>query len=68
MWYEETVNYLWVSMETKYDKFALIGEMNREVDMFVKTPLGDSEVFTPEKIEQKGTGAQTKWTQIQEIS
>ena len=29
--------------------------MNREVDIFIKTPVGDTEVFTLEKIEQQGT-------------
>ena len=29
--------------------------MNREVDIFVKTPVGDSEVFTVKRIEQQGT-------------
>ena len=30
--------------------------MNQLVDLFVKTPVGDSEIFTLEKIEQQGTG------------
>ena len=30
-------------------------EMNKEVDLFVKTPVGDSDIFTVEKIEQQGT-------------
>ena len=54
-WYEETMNDLWESMTIRDDKFSLISEMNREVDLFVKTPVGDSEVFTMEKIEQQGT-------------
>ena len=40
---------------TKDDKVALISEMNQKVDLFVKTPVGDSDVFTLEKIEQQGT-------------
>ena len=55
MWHEETMNDLWESMEVKDDKFSLISEMNREVDLFVKTPVGDSEIFTVERIEQQGT-------------
>ena len=55
MWYEETMNDMWESMNTKDDKFALISEMNSSVDLFVKTPVGDSEVFTLERIEQQGT-------------
>ena len=51
------MNDLWDSMNTKDDKFALIGEMNREVDIFVKTPVGDSEIFTLNKIEQQGTSS-----------
>ena len=49
------MNDLWESMEVKDDKFALISELNREVDLFVKTPVGESEVFTVERIEQQGT-------------
>ena len=56
MWYEETMNDLWETMENRDDKFALIGEMNAEVDLIVKTPVGESEVFTLNKIEQQGTG------------
>jgi hypothetical protein len=55
MWYEETMNDFWESLEVKDDKFALICEMNREVDLFVKTPVGETDVFTMEKIEQQGT-------------
>ena len=55
MWFEETMNDMWESMDTKDDKFALISEMNQIVDLFVKTPVGDSEIFTLEKIEQQGT-------------
>ena len=55
MWQEETMNDLWDSMEVRDDKFALISELNKEVDIFVKTPVGDSEVFTVERIEQQGT-------------
>ena len=55
MWFEETMNDLWDSMEIRDDKFNLISEMNREVDLFVKTPVGDTEVFTVERIEQQGT-------------
>ena len=40
------MNDLWDSMDVRDDKFSLISEMNREVDIFVKTPVGDSEVFT----------------------
>ena len=43
-------------MEVRDDKFALISEMNKEVDLFVKTPVGESQVFIMEKIEQQGTG------------
>jgi hypothetical protein len=56
MWYQETMNDMWDSMVTRDDKFALISEMNREVDLFVKTPVGDTEVFTMKEIEQQGTG------------
>ena len=56
MWYQETMNDMWDSMEIRDDKFALISEMNREVDLFVKTPVGDTKVFTVEEIEQQGTG------------
>ena len=55
MWFEETMNDLWESMDVRDDKFALISEMNKEVDLFVKTPVGESEVFTLKKIEQQGT-------------
>ena len=44
------MNDLWESMKVRDDKFALISEMNAEVDLFVKTPVGDSEVFTMKKI------------------
>ena len=47
---EETMNNLWDSMEVRDDKFALINELNKEVDKF-----GDSEIFTVERIEQQGT-------------
>ena len=50
------MNDMWESMEVKDDKFALISEMNMEVDLFVKTPVGETEVFTLKKIEQQGTG------------
>ena len=56
MWFEETMNDMLESMETRDDKFALISEMNSQVDLFVKTPVGDSDIFTVEKIEQQGTG------------
>ena len=49
------MNDLWDSMDVRDDKFSLISEMNREVDIFVKTPVGDSEVFTVKRIEQQGT-------------
>ena len=55
MWFEETMNDMWEGMEVKDEKFALISEMNSNVDLFVKTPVGNSEVFTLEKIEQQGT-------------
>ena len=55
MWFEETMNDLWDSMEVRDDKFNLISEMNREVDLFVKTPVGDTKVFTVDRIEQQGT-------------
>ena len=32
------MNDMWDSMVTRDDNFALISEMNREVDLFVKTP------------------------------
>ena len=50
-----TMNDIWDSMEVRNDKYALISEMNKEVDLFINTPVGDSEVFTLEKIEQQGT-------------
>ena len=50
------MNDMWESMNVKDDKFALISERNQLVDLFVKTPVGDSEIFTLEKIEQQGTG------------
>ena len=56
MWFEETMNDMWETMEVRDDKFALISEMNAQVDLFVKTPVGDSEVFTMTKIEQQGNG------------
>ena len=55
MWYEETMNDVWDSLDIKDDKFALMSEMNREVDLFVKTPVGETDIFTLEKIEQQGT-------------
>ena len=55
MWYEETTNDMWESLEVKDDKFSLISEMNREVDLFIKTAVGDSEQFTVNRIEQQGT-------------
>ena len=42
-------------MEIRYDKFSLISEINKEVDIFVKTPVGNTEIFTLKKIEQQGT-------------
>ena len=49
------MNDLWDSMEIRDDKFSLISEMNAEMDLFVKTPVGYSDIFTVEKIEQQGT-------------
>ena len=51
MWFEETMNDLWESMDVKDDKFNLISEMNKEVDLFVKTPVGDTDIFTVDRIE-----------------
>ena len=51
MWFEETMNDLWETMETKDDKFALIAEMNKECDIFIKTPVGDTESFTLKETE-----------------
>ena len=42
-------------MEPRDDKFALIAEMNRECDIFIKTPVGDTEVFMLKETEQQGT-------------
>ena len=56
MWHEETMNDLWDSMDVRDDKFSLISEMNREVDIFVKTPVGDSEVFTVNRATRDSTG------------
>ena len=55
MWFEETMNDLWDSMEKRDDKFALIAEMNKECDIFVKTPVGNTETFTLYETEQQGT-------------
>ena len=55
MWYEETMNDLWDSLDIRDDKFSLISEINKEVDLFVKTPVGNTETFTLTKIEQQGT-------------
>ena len=55
MWFEETRNDLWDTMEQKDDKFALIAELNKECNIFVKTPVGDTEEFTLFETEQKGT-------------
>ena len=49
------MNDLWESLEEKDDKFALICELNSEVDIYIKTPVGDSEKFTVSRIEQQGT-------------
>ena len=43
------------SLTIKDDKFALIAEMNKMVDVIVKTPVGDAEMFSINKIEQQGT-------------
>ena len=48
MWFEKTMNDKWESMDVKDEKSALISEMNQLVDLFVKTPVGDSEIFTLE--------------------
>ena len=55
MWYDETLNDLWDSMDIKDDKFALIAELNKECDIFVKTPVGNTKTFTLEETEQQGT-------------
>ena len=55
MWYEETINDLRDSMVVRDYNFDLIGEMNRELDIFVKTPVGETEEFIVERIEQLGT-------------
>ena len=55
MWFEETMNDLWDTMEKKDDKFALIAELNKECNIFVKTPVGDTEEFTLFETEQQGT-------------
>ena len=55
MWFEETMNDLWDTMEQRDDKFALIAEMNKECNIFVKTPVGDTELFTLYETEQQGT-------------
>ena len=39
MWHEETMNDLWDSMDVRDGKFSMISEINREVDVFVKTPV-----------------------------
>ena len=49
------MNDLWESLKIRDDKFSLVSEINREVDIFVKTPVGDTDIFTVEKIEQQGT-------------
>ena len=54
-WWEETMNNVWETMEPRDDKFALIAEMNKECNIFVKTPVGDTENFTLYETEQQGT-------------
>ena len=49
------MNDLWETMKPRDDKFALIAELNRECDIFVKTPVGDTRTFTLEETEQQGT-------------
>ena len=55
MWLEETMNDLWETMEKRNDQFALIAELNKECDIFIKTPVGDTRTFTLEDTEQQGT-------------
>ena len=55
MWFDETMNDLWETMEPKNDKFALIAELNKECDIFIKTPVGDTDTFTLLETEQQGT-------------
>ena len=33
-------------MDITDDTFSLISKMNKTVDLFVKTPVGDTEIFT----------------------
>lgn len=54
MWWEETANDLW-DKGVRDDKFTLISLMNEECDVSVKTPVGQTERFTLNKIEMQGT-------------
>ena len=40
------MNDLWDRLTIRNDKFALIAEMNKMVDMIVKTSVGDAEIFS----------------------
>ena len=53
-WYEETMNDMW-NVGVRDECFALMSKLNESVDIVVKTPVGNSEKFTVNNVEQQGT-------------
>ena len=54
MWYQETMNDLWDSGVTD-DKFSLIGKLNENCNIAIKTPVGITDRFKLSEIEMQGT-------------
>ena len=54
MWWECTSNDLW-DKNVCDDKFALICALNEQCDVSIKTPVGQTERFSLDKIEMQGT-------------
>ena len=53
-WYEESMNNLW-DVGVKDDKFAVIAELNKECNISVRTPCGQTDRFVMSDIEMQGT-------------
>ena len=56
MWTEETMNDIYDAGVTD-DRFALMSLMNERCQVKVKTPVGDTDRFTLNRIEMQGTVA-----------
>ena len=54
IWAEETMNYFY-DAGVKDDKFSLVNLFNEKCNVKVKTPVGDTERFTLNRIEMQGT-------------